>query len=244
MQKRLSKEDFDKNVKHYVNVHRGLHGKYTKWEDIHADFLKSFPEEEPFEVMLEIEKQSTKMDADEKQYGIFIGRAQPFTNAHNEIIQSIIRDGKTPIIIIGSIDKNDDRNPLTFEERKSLIKKVYPFGCRFIGLDDKDDWNYWYEMVKTNLEKIAPIKQMTLYSHSKPEDVYDTFEFKGIIYNKCHYTEIFRMEGFGVKDFDEVTCFLGNVIHASDVRKDEEIAKRNLDARIYRVLKDKIGWWK
>ena len=36
----------------------------------------------------------------------------------------------------------------------------------------------------------------------------------------------------------------GNVIHASDIRKSENTAKNNLDARIYRVLKDDYGWWK
>ena len=240
---KLSAKDFKSKIKHYVKLHRELHGKCAKWEDIRDDFLTSFPEESSGKVIQEIEIQSKKVEKEEKRYGIFIGRVQPFTKGHNEIIQEIIRDGKIPIIIIGSTNKNDEKNPLSYEERVKLIRKVYPFGCKFIELPDKDNWTYWYETVKTNLENIAPIEQMTIYSHTKEVDKLN-FEFKNNLYKQENYIKIFEVEGYNIKYLDEVTCSLGKTIHASDVRKSEGIAMRNLDARIYRELKEKHNWWK
>ena len=179
-----------------------------------------------------------------ERVGVFMGRCQPFSNAHNDIIQEMIRDGIKPVIILGSINKNDERNPLTFEERKALIKKIYPFGVKIVGLPDQDNWEDWMNSVidMFNKEGMNP-DIATLYSHVKDTDRTD-FKYKGIEYKSESYTKMFEVNGISIKNIDEKTCFLGNVIHASDIRKDEEIAKRNLDARIYRTLKDKFDWWK
>ena len=69
------------------------------------------------------------------------------------------------------------------------------------------------------------------------------FEYRGVTYQNESYTKMFEENGVQIKVINEVTCKLGHTIHASDVRDSEEIAKRNLDARIFRTLKDKFGWW-
>jgi hypothetical protein len=146
-------------------------------------------------------------------------------------------------MILGGIDKVDDRHPLTFEERKNLIKKVYPFGVKFIGLKDLDSWDEWYDSVITELSKIGDVKkQMTLYAHNKPQDNKD-FKFKGKYYSNSSYTDIFIVNSIGIKNIDEIKCTEGKVIHASDIRNNEESARNNLDARIYRTLKEKYKWY-
>ena len=55
---------------------------------------------------------------------------------------------------------------------------------------------------------------------------------------------MFEENGVKIKVMEEVVCSLGETIHASDVRKNESVAIRNLDARIYKELKDVYGWWK
>ena len=114
-------------VDYYVNMHYSLHGKNFDWMDCFKDLIKnsdnkdgSLSDFNMFETML-------KYNMDNRtKWGIMIGRFQPFTKGHDETIQEMIRDGVKPLIIIGSIDKDDERNPLTFDERKKLIKKVYP----------------------------------------------------------------------------------------------------------------------
>jgi len=50
-------DDFQKDIKHYIKVHKELHGSAFKWEDVHKDFMGSFPESDAMEVMDEIERQ-------------------------------------------------------------------------------------------------------------------------------------------------------------------------------------------
>ena len=86
------------------------------------------------------------------------------------------------------------------------------------------------------------INKATLYSHIKDMDRTD-FCYRDIEYKSESYTKMFEVNGINIKNIDEKMCSLGSVIHASDVRNNEEIAKRNLDARIFVELK-KMGWYK
>lgn len=232
--------NFEKNIRHYVKLHRELHGIGFSKESIVKDVLNSFEYDE-VDTYLEVER---IMKYEFTEYGVLMGRFQPFTNGHSEIVQEILRDGKTPIICIGSANKTDLRNPLSARDRQKLIRLVYPFGCKFVILDDKDNWTDWFNNIDNELKTIQPNKdKITLYSHRKAEDK-TNFEYCGKHYKEESYVKMFEIEGYNIKNINEVTCSIGQVIHASDVREDEETAKRNVDARIYRVLKDKFGWWK
>ena len=242
----MNKKEIE-SIKYYVKLHIDLHGNYCSWEDIGRDVLKNgYTENGDYsEIMEEVETQYRIIERESKEYGLFVGRCQPFTNGHNAIIQKIIRNGKIPIMILGSIDKINEKNPLSFEDRKKVIKKVYPVsGIKFIGLEDKNNWNKWFDNVEKSISDLKiNKKQITLYAHNKEIDN-KNFEHNGKQYIESSYTEIFKDAGYTIKPIDEVIDKTGDVIHASDIRNDEYIAKRNLDARVYRVLKDKYGWWK
>lgn len=236
--------EIKKNILHYIKVHRELHGICFSYDDTTKDICTSFPEYDKFFVWEIFPELVREFENSEKQYGIVVGRFQPFTIGHNAIVQDIIRDGKIPIIMIGGINKKDDRHPLSYDERVKLIKKVYPFGCKFIGLEDKDDWNHWFKQIKEKLFELkADNKQFTLYSHNKDIDRQD-FEYNGKHYQNEFYTEIFKENGFKIKNLEEFVDKKGKVVHASDIRKNEQNAIKNLDARIYVTLKNKFGWWK
>ncbi len=230
--------NFEKTVKRFVKMHKELHGEigYDKVA-VCKDLLKEFG--------YPISDSNAEIIRQEnRQFGLFLGRCQPYTKGHDEIVQDIIRDGKTPIIILGSINKQDEKNPLSFEERKSLIEMIYPKGVMIVGLEDQSDWTTWYESVKAKLVEIYVKKEnLTLYSHCKAIDNKD-FEYKGKHYKNESYTKMFEENGVKIKNVEEVVCSLGETIHASDVRNNESVAIRNLDARIYRKLKNKFGWWK
>ena len=179
----------------------------------------------------------------EKEYGLMLGRLQPFTLGHNEIIQDIIRDGKAPIIILGSTNIQNEKNPLSFEERRYLVGLIYPKSVLVVGAEDKTSWDDWYNGIKDIIISLGITKeQVTLYSHCKEADNKD-FEYDGKKYVNESYTKIFEENGIKIKILDEVVCSLGETIHASDVRANEEVAIRNLDARIYTELKNTFGWW-
>lgn len=57
--------------------------------------------------------------------GVFLTRAQPFTNAHKEMIKEILKENENVCIVIGSSDKfRTKRNPFTIQERLKFIKEA------------------------------------------------------------------------------------------------------------------------
>lgn len=58
---------------------------------------------------------------------VTIGRFQPFHNGHKAIIDSALNKAKEVIVVVGSsFAARDVRNPFTFEERRAMIKAVFP----------------------------------------------------------------------------------------------------------------------
>lgn len=58
---------------------------------------------------------------------VFIGRFQPFHFGHKAIVDAALEQAKEVIVVVGSsFAARNIRNPFTFEERKQMIKAVYP----------------------------------------------------------------------------------------------------------------------
>jgi len=221
-------------IKRRVKLYKKLHGTTFTSEDIAKDICKEYTWNYT-NVLYEVEKISNT------KYGIFIGRCQPFHNGHNAVIQEIIRDNKTPIIILGSANVINERNPLHTFEREEIIKEIYP-DINIITMKDYDNWDIWIQEITNSLNMMNIKKEdCTLYAHSKPGDIYD-FEYNGREYFNEPYTIIFEYQDYEIKNLDEYCCSLGMTIHASDIRQSEEIAKRNIDARTYIKLKNKNFW--
>ncbi len=224
-------------IQYFIRIHKELHGKNANIEDITKDIFQNTEGVVFDKIKNMVEKEMNK------KYGLFIGRCQPFSLGHNSVIQEIIRDGKIPIMFLGSINVHNERNPLSYEERKFLINEIYP-DIIIVGIEDCDCWETWQNNLEKKISSLKISKEdCTLYAHTKPEDSHD-FEFDGKEYFNESYTVIFSERGFDIKHLEEKCCSLGRTIHASDIRKDEEIAKRNLDARIYISLKNIFNWWK
>ena len=130
-----------------------------------------------------------------KQFGFVIGRMQPFHYGHQHIINEILLDGKIPIILLGDdFGSNKEKNPLSFEQRRELIKLVYPQTKVIIHqLYDTNDWDKWFREIgrKTSMYHSIPVENLTFYYNHKPEDKYDFFECYGKEYVNEYYTQIF-----------------------------------------------------
>lgn len=58
---------------------------------------------------------------------VFICRAQPFHNGHKAVIDEALKRAKEVIVVVGSsFAARNIRNPFTFEERRAMIKAVFP----------------------------------------------------------------------------------------------------------------------
>ncbi|MEF8880630.1 MAG: adenylyltransferase/cytidyltransferase family protein [Candidatus Nanohaloarchaea archaeon] len=69
----------------------------------------------------------------------FLGRFQPLHLGHREVIEEFEKEFDDFSVLIGSPEKSrTERNPLTFEERKSLIKACFP-DIDVLPVEDTDE---------------------------------------------------------------------------------------------------------
>jgi len=228
-------------IEHYIDLHKMLHGQNARYTDIANDIVKSFDCDYE-ETLAEVTYVHVSGELVPAQYGLFIGRCQPFHLGHQAVINEIMLDGKIPIIMLGSSNKQDERNPLSFDERKKLIEMIYPNKeIRIIALDDFDDWDEWMEEVMIKISDISYRKEnVTLYYHNKEVDR-QHFIYKGLGYHGF-YTKVFEIENIKTKEIEFVDRHDFKIdSNARDIRHDLEGYKHFIDARIYWELRRK-GW--
>ncbi len=187
------------------------------------------------------------------KFGMFIGRCQPFHKGHIEIINEILLNGRTPIVVLGSSNqhRNMNKNPLTYAQRKELIRLVFPnINILFIRAIDYDSWDKWYDELIENVTNSIDNEfdyhnfshlDLSLYSHNKEVDR-QSFQFNSIQFNNTFYSDIFKHMGFNIKQIKFVSRT--DVVidaNARDIRTDLEGRKHLLDSRVYFKLKQ-WGW--
>lgn len=177
-----------------------------------------------------------------KEYGLVIGRFQPFHFGHQHIINEILLDGKIPVIMIGA-GGNVDKNPLSSCERRQLIEIVYPTECKFITVYDCNDWDAWLNNIILSLNILSILSSdVTLYYHNKEVDRYDHFKCFGKDYYNAFYTDIFTDTRIATKEVEFVKrSDIHVAANATNIRDNFEGFKHLLDGRIYHQLK-KWGW--
>lgn len=90
--------------------------------------------------------------------GLFIGRFQPFHNAHLIDIKNALKEVDKLLILIGSAQYSHTKdNPFSVNERKTMIKAVLKASdtknCKIFTLADINDDSKWVDYVKMNLPK-------------------------------------------------------------------------------------------
>lgn len=181
-----------------------------------------------------------------KEYGLIIGRFQPFHYGHQHIINEVLLDKKIPIIVMGNdYGKRPDKNPLSIQQRQELIKLIYPnVEILFEWVGDNPDWNIWWnDMGLAVIGSSGRQKnQVTLYYNNKESDRYNQFEVLGKEYINEFYTKVFEDNGIKTKQisFVERTDIKVDA-HATNIRDDFEQFKHLIDARVYWKLKE-WGW--
>jgi cytidyltransferase-like protein len=87
--------------------------------------------------------------------GIYIGRFQPLHNGHISIINEGLKKEDFMIIIIGSKNKKNDRNPFSYDIRKNIITEYFGDKNYFVeGLDDYDDDYTWTKKLEEIINQI------------------------------------------------------------------------------------------
>jgi bifunctional NMN adenylyltransferase/nudix hydrolase len=96
------------------------------------------------------------------KYAVYIGRFQPFHNAHYELLNEAFKVADRVILVIGSCNKSATiKNPWTGEQRKEMIVKSLPDNLRsridFILMRDYlyND-NLWVTALQEKVNSILP----------------------------------------------------------------------------------------
>jgi len=241
-------------IKRLIKMHSDLHGRGNiEVEPIVKDFMRSQIVVHPYiEVDVrditerEISIYNMLPTKIERKFGLMLGRFQPFHFGHQNIVNEILLDGLIPVIVIGSInaDRDKDKNPLSFDERAELIRTIYPNNeVIIVGVNDHNSWDSWMEDIKSSIwDEGCTKKDTTLYFHNKEVDRHKRFTFDGNEFTDEFYTKIFEVEGFKMKpiEFVDRTDFKIQA-DGRDIRHNIEGFKHFLDGRIYNKLKE-IGW--
>lgn len=189
------------------------------------------------------------------KYGLISMRAQPFHRGHQEIVNEILLKGLTPIMVLGSSNhgRNLGKNPLTYAQRKELIRLIYPnIPIVFVRGVDYANWDEWCkEMIfgvgKTlanefDREKTKPLQEDIIIFHNDKEVDKTSFTFNGKDYIDTWYTDIFNDKGFETREVQFVSRDDIKIdSNARDIRDNLEGLKHLLDARVYFKLKE-WGW--
>ena len=118
------------------------------------------------------------------KYGLFLGRFQPFHDGHGSIVMNAWNHCDHLIIAIGSSQEGrTKKNPLTFDERKALIRTLtwYNKDITIIGIPDREnpsDDSSWGEYVMNYVEKECGMRPTIIFEGSEEARThwYDTLD--------------------------------------------------------------------
>ncbi len=90
------------------------------------------------------------------QHGIIVLRAQPFHIGHQSLIDKMRTECTHATVILGSIQEaGSERNPFSFDERKQMIRNVYPH-INIMGIADINNAVTWGHYVLDCVAKTFP----------------------------------------------------------------------------------------
>lgn len=101
--------------------------------------------------------------------GVILARFQPIHNGHLALINKAASENDQVIVLIGSADKLNNRNPIPFEIRKQLVEQSLSHlpNVKIFGLDDltneSDNSIEWGFYLYTQIVKITKTSDFTIY---------------------------------------------------------------------------------
>ena len=109
---------------------------------------------------------------------VYIGRFQPFTNAHYRIVKQALSKAKKLIIVIGSAKRSRSfRNPFTAEERQDMISSIKDLKkakIKYILQPNSNyNFNWWIKDVQEQVGKLTkPGDKIGIIGHKKDSSSY------------------------------------------------------------------------
>lgn len=168
-----------------------------------------------------------------KKVGVYIGRFQPFHNAHLANVRQILTQVDQLVIVLGSAGSyRTHKNPFTIYERSKLIvdalTETERARIQVIAVDDYDSNAEWVAKITSDVERTCSesSENITLFGHAKDEST-----FYLTLFPHWEFIEL------GNSSNNLSATYVRDCWHA---RKDLEIAD-SVPENVYRFLKDFRG---
>jgi bifunctional NMN adenylyltransferase/nudix hydrolase len=131
---------------------------------------------------------------------VFIGRFSPFHNGHKSVIEQALNLAKEVVVVLGSsFAARSIRNPFTFQERKAMIKSVFPSDrVKVVPVSDYPyDDTRWVNAIQRVVDETAPDAQdVGLIGHSKDSTSY----YLNIFPRWKNHVEVPNVDGINATD--------------------------------------------
>jgi bifunctional NMN adenylyltransferase/nudix hydrolase len=169
---------------------------------------------------------------------VFIGRFQPFHNGHKAVIEAALEQAKEVVVVVGSsFAARNIRNPFTFQERKSMIKAVFPTDrVKVVPVSDYPyDDNKWVNAIQKVVDDTVPdAKDVGLIGHSKDSTSY----YLNIFPRWKNHVEVGDVGGINATDIRKM--LFGE--NGSPTKIASQMPKESYDAMASTILQNaKIG---
>lgn len=180
------------------NMHETDFGKVLFEEDI-TDPENEIPQ--PHEEQIQYLERAKALQTDKKRDAlVFIARAQPFHLGHKAVVDVALKQAKEVVIVVGSsFEARNLRNPFTFEERKEMIKAVFPTDrVKVVPVSDYPyDDTKWVKAVQNIVDQTIPYaKDVGLIGHSKDSSSY----YLNIFPRWKNHVEVPNVDGINATD--------------------------------------------
>lgn len=173
--------------------------------------------------------QQISQDTYKRDALVFIGRFQPLHRGHCAVIKTALEQAKEVVVVVGSsFAARNIRNPFTFEERKAMIKAVFPSErVKVVPVSDYPyDDNKWVNAIQKIVDETVPdAKDVGLIGHSKDSTSY----YLNIFPRWKNHVEVGDVGGINATDIRNLFLRLPNTRWAGDFRLPDSVSKWLLD---------------
>lgn len=171
---------------------------------------------------------------------LYIGRLNPAHKGHLEVIKKAISENVNNILFLWSpIEKEPEKNPLDFEQRKNILRKIFKEENLkiFEIVDDQSNLAWILKIYRKIFMTFPDAKELNFYYGSDEDSAFNVLkEYEEFFAHKINYIKIDREQTFIEYNLQKLE------LSATNFRKylrnwQDEIAKNFTDERIFTEIK-------
>jgi bifunctional NMN adenylyltransferase/nudix hydrolase len=170
---------------------------------------------------------------------VFCGRFSPFHLGHKAVVDRALELADEVVIVVGSsFQARSTKNPFTFEERKDMIKALYPNdNVKIVGVQDYPyDDNAWVSAVQRAVNSVKTGTNTGLIGHSKDHSSY----YLKIFPDWRNHVEVGNVDGINATDIRAM--IFGKNVNPKNISK--MMPDKSYDVMSLNLIKNgKIGGW-